>query len=176
MMFPTAYKSMGNSYAAYLIFTSLVWISGCTPEANNAAEANNASDANNAKETASIQFVTSESNQQNGYPFSDLVEVDNWLFLSGAVGTIPGGGLVEGGIEAESRQTMENIKALLETQGLGMEHLVKCTAMLADMAEWPAFNLVYKTFFNGTYPARSAFGASGLALNARIEIECIAHR
>ena len=168
MIFTTDFKFTGRRYATCLMFTIFVLISGCAPEA--------APEMKDAKEAASIQFVTSESNQQNGYPFSDLVEVDNWLFLSGSIGTTPGGGLVEGGIEAESRQTMENIKALLATQGLGMDHLVKCTAMLADMAEWPAFNLVYKTFFNGTYPARSAFGASGLALDARIEIECIAHR
>jgi enamine deaminase RidA (YjgF/YER057c/UK114 family) len=69
---------------------------------------------------------------------------------------------------------MENIRTSLEAHGYALANLVKCTAMLADMAEWPAFNEVYKTFFTDHYPARSAFGANGLALGARVEIECIA--
>lgn len=97
-------------------------------------------------------------------------------FSSGALGTVPGKGLVEGGIEAETRQTMENIKATLAGQGVGMDRVVKCTVMLADMAEWPAFNGVYKEFFEENYPARSAFGANGLAVGARVEVECIARR
>jgi enamine deaminase RidA (YjgF/YER057c/UK114 family) len=69
---------------------------------------------------------------------------------------------------------MENIRTSLEAHGYALANLVKCTAMLADMTEWPAFNDVYKTFFTDHYPARSAFGANGLALGARVEIECIA--
>jgi 2-iminobutanoate/2-iminopropanoate deaminase len=69
---------------------------------------------------------------------------------------------------------MENIKKLLEAHGYSMKQLVKCTVMLADMADWPAFNEIYKSFFSGKYPARSAFGTTGLALGARVEVECIA--
>lgn len=123
-----------------------------------------------------IRFITTESNKKAGFPFSKAVEVDGLIFLSGDLGITPKGRLIEGGIETETRQTMENIKATMANLGLGMDRLVKCTAMLADMAEWPAFNGVYKEFFEGNYPARSAFGTSGLALNARIEIECIAAR
>lgn len=70
---------------------------------------------------------------------------------------------------------MENIKTTLEAHGHTMANVVKCTAMLADMSEWGAFNEVYKTYFaEGRYPARSTFGATALAFNARIEVECIA--
>lgn len=123
-----------------------------------------------------IRFVTSDENRAAGFPFSPAVEADGWVFLSGALGTVPGSGLVEGGIEPETRQTMDNIQATLESEGLGWDRVVKCSVFLADIAEWPAFNEIYKTYFDGDYPARSALGASGLALGARVEIECIAKR
>lgn len=111
-------------------------------------------------------------------PFSPAVKVGNMLYLAGQVGTsadASGNGVVPGGIEAETRQTMHNIKDVLEKSGSDMDHVVKCTVFMADMKEWDAMNGVYRTFFmNGKYPARSAFGATGLALNARVEIECIA--
>jgi reactive intermediate/imine deaminase len=110
-----------------------------------------------------------------GYPFSDAVRVGNMLYLSGAIGSLPEGqGIAEGGIQAEARQTMENIKATLEKYGSSMEEIVKCTVMLADMSEWGALNEVYVTYFPGHKPARSAFGATDLALGASVEIECIA--
>ena len=98
--------------------------------------------------------------------------------LSRQVGTsanASGNSVVPGGIEAETRQLMTNIKDVLEKSGSDMDHVVKCTVFMADMKEWDAMNGVYKTFFrNNKYPARSAFGSTGLALNARVEIECIA--
>lgn len=122
-----------------------------------------------------VAFLTSEAMEGLDLPFSEAVQVGHLLFLSGMVGTMPGTTeLVEGGIQAETRQTMENIRAALERHGSSMDRVVKCTVMLADIAEWPAMNEVYATFFPGNRPARSAFGASGLALNARVEIECIA--
>lgn len=123
-----------------------------------------------------INFIVDEALKESGFPFSNAVEADGWIFLSGTLGTNADMKLVDGGIEAESRQTMSNIQAVLKSQGLSMQRLVKCTVMLADMAEWPAFNQVYKEFFDGIYPARSAFAASGLALGARVEVECIARR
>lgn len=119
-----------------------------------------------------IEFVRGEGK----FPFSPAVQVDKTLYLSGQLGYDPAAGkLVEGGIGPETRQTMDGIKALLASRGLGMDSLVKCTVMLVDMAEWAAFNEVYRTYFeDGRYPARSAFGASGLALGARVEVECIA--
>jgi len=126
-----------------------------------------------AAEESEITFIT---NGATGFPFSPAVEADGWVFLSGALGITPEGQLIEGGIEPETRQTMDNIQATLESAGLGWDRVVKCTVFLADIAEWPAFNEVYKTYFEGAFPARSALGASGLALGARVEIECIARR
>jgi len=109
-------------------------------------------------------------------PFPEGVRVGNMLYLSGALGNRPGTlELVPGGIEAEARQTLENIRAVLRGQGLDLQHLVRCTVMLADMTEWPTFNAVYRDFFGEVPPpARSALGCNGLALGARVEIECIA--
>ena len=107
-------------------------------------------------------------------PFSHAVRVGDMLYLAGQIGTDSTGALVTGGIEAETRQTMRNIETVLAKTGSSMDRVVKCTAMLADMKEWPAMNTVYATFFPVNKPARSALGANGLALNARVEIECIA--
>ncbi|MEX2181354.1 MAG: RidA family protein [Gemmatimonadaceae bacterium] len=112
-------------------------------------------------------------------PFSPAVEVNGLIFLSGQIGTdaSAAGGLVAGGIEAETRQTLDNIKRTLEAIGSGMDRVVKCTVMMADMAEWDRMNAVYRTYFPADrLPARSALGANGLALGARVEIECIASR
>ena len=109
-----------------------------------------------------------------GYPFSESARVGNLLFLAGQIGEDADGRLVPGGIQAEAEQMMLNIEAALTRRGLGMENVVKCTVFLADIAEWGAFNEIYKKHFSHPYPARSALGASGLADNARVEMECIA--
>ena len=81
-----------------------------------------------------------------------------------------------GGIEAETRQTMANIETVLKENGLTFADIFKCTVMLADMSQWAAFNRVYLEYFDpDRLPARSAFGANGLALGARLELECMAH-
>ena len=107
-------------------------------------------------------------------PFSEAVRVGNILYLSGAVGIDATGALVPGGIEAETRQALANIRSVLEHHGSSMDRVIKCTVMLADMAEWGAMNGAYVEFFAANLPARSAFGASGLALGSRVEIEAIA--
>jgi len=108
-------------------------------------------------------------------PFSDAVQVGDMLYLSGQIGNLPGTvQLAGGGIAGETRQTMENIKASLEKYGSSLDEVVKCTVFLADIAEWAAMNEVYRTYFPVDPPARSAMGASGLALGARVEIECLA--
>ncbi len=107
-------------------------------------------------------------------PFSPAVRAGNTLYLAGQIGTDSTGALVKGGIDAETRQTMQNIVRVLDATGSSMERVVKCTVFMADMKEWPAMNVVYATFFPKNKPARSAMGATGLALNARVEIECIA--
>lgn len=123
---------------------------------------------------ATITHHNMPGTEDLGLPFSSAVQVDKTLYLSGNLGNVPGKNeLVAGGIEAETRQTMENIKAVAEQFGSSMDNIVKCTVFLADMDEWPAMNEVYRNYFTKP-PARSAFGASGLALDARVEIECIA--
>ena len=107
-----------------------------------------------------------------GAPFSDAVRIGNLVFVSGKLGT-GDGGLAPGGIAAETGQALENIKASLERYGSSMERVAKCTVFLADMAEFSQMNEVYVTFFGDDRPARSAVGVTGLALNARVEIECI---
>ena len=109
-----------------------------------------------------------------GYPYSESARVGNLLFLAGQIGEDANGNLVPGGIQAEAEQMMLNIEAALARRGLGMKDVVKCTVFLADIAEWGAFNQIYKKYFSHPYPARSALGASGLAANARVEMECIA--
>ena len=115
------------------------------------------------------------TNPEMELPFSDAVRVGHMLYLSGKIGNIPGTpNLAEGGIQGETRQTLENIKASLEKHGSSLGEVVKCTVFLADIKEWGAMNEEYKTYFPVNPPARSALGSSGLALDARVEIECLA--
>jgi 2-iminobutanoate/2-iminopropanoate deaminase len=107
-------------------------------------------------------------------PFSGLVRVGSMLYLSGQLGTDSTGRLVPGGIGPETAQALANVRALLEAHGSSMDRVVKCTIMLADIGEWGAMNQEYVRHFPSRRPARSAFGASGLALGARVEVECLA--
>jgi reactive intermediate/imine deaminase len=126
------------------------------------------------KKKPDVEYLQSPGNEEMNLPFSAAVRVGNLMFLSGQLGLVPGTReLAEGGIQPETRQTMENIAQTLEDFGSSIDNVVKCTVFLADMDEWGAMNEVYRTFFDNP-PARSALGASGLALGARVEIECIA--
>ncbi len=108
-------------------------------------------------------------------PFSSAVRVGDILYLSGAIGRGPDGKPPEG-IEAQTRATMDDIGATLKLAGLSHSDLFHCTVFLSDMKNWAAFNQVYMTYFpDGPLPARSAFGANGLALGALLEIECQAY-
>lgn len=107
-------------------------------------------------------------------PFSPAVRANGFLFLSGQIGTDSTGRVVPGGIRPETRQTMSNIRDVLRRAGSSLDRVVKCTVFMVDMSEWGSMNEVYITFFPQRPPARSAAGASGLALGARVEIECIA--
>jgi len=119
-----------------------------------------------------VEWLNAPGNE--GRPFSSAVRVDKLLFVSGAIGyDVDSGALVEGGIQPETKKTLENIAETLEMFGSSMDKVVKCTVFLADIGEWGAMNEVYVTFFSNK-PARSALGTSGLALGARTEIECIA--
>lgn len=122
-----------------------------------------------------VEFLNPGGVQPEGRPFSQAARIGDLIFLSGQLGTIPGTGeLAEGGVGPETRQTLENIKATLERYGSGLDRVAKCTVFLADIDEWPAMNEVYVQFFGPQYPARSAVAGSGLARDARVEIECIA--
>lgn len=124
---------------------------------------------------SSLAFAQDTQNEQSELPFSKAVKVGNMLYLSGDLGVKAGTvELVTGGIGPETRQAMENIRATLQANGSDMDKVIKCLVMLADINEWAAMNEVYRTFFTAPYPARSAMGTSGLALGARVEIECIA--
>ena len=128
-----------------------------------------------ARDATEVQFINLV--EPWPYPFSSATRVGHMLYLSGQVGTrIENGApvLVAGGIDAEARQTMENIKAIVEHAGSSMDRVVKCMVMLADMSEWPRFNEIYASYFPGPKPARSAWGANGLALGARVEVTCFA--
>ncbi|HEU4995048.1 MAG TPA: Rid family hydrolase [Gemmatimonadaceae bacterium] len=137
-----------------LLLPAVAIVAGCAP-----------------KRASSVEFVTRPGAPG---PFSEAVRVDNLVFLSGVLGTDSTGKLVPGGIGPETRQALENVKAALQRQGLGMDRVVKCTVMLADIGEWAAMNEVYRTYFPGAKPARSAFGTTGLALGGRLELECFA--
>ena len=124
-----------------------------------------------------VEFLNSGKITPATLPFSEAVRVGDTLYLSGQVGVKPGTlELAPGGIRGEARQALENIKTTLETHGYSMRDVVKCTVMLADIAEWATFNEVYKSYFSPPYPARSAFGTNGLAIGARVEVECVAVR
>jgi len=107
-------------------------------------------------------------------PFSSAVIVNGMIYLSGQIGADTTGKLAPGGIGPETKQALENIRTELAKHGATMNDVVKCTVMLADIAEWAKMNDVYITFFPEHPPARSAFGTQGLALGARVEIECLA--
>lgn len=122
---------------------------------------------------ADTDFIASEETRALGLPFSDAVRIGNLLVLSGQLGVDAATfKLVDGGIEAETRQIFSNMQRILAGSGVGLDAIVKCTVMIADIAEWPLFNTLYVSYFPGNKPARSAFGANGLALGARVELEC----
>jgi len=145
-----------------MLFSLLIFLLSC----NN---------LNKQHEVTSIEFLSAPGAEKLSLPFSEAVRVGDMLYLSGQIGTIPGTTeLVPGGISEETRQALENITVILERNGSSLNRVVKCTVFLADINEWPKMNEVYRTYFPKAPPARSAMAASGLALNARVEIECIA--
>lgn len=123
-----------------------------------------------------MEFHRSETFAAAGLPFSESVRVGDVLYLSGCLGNQPGTkALVPGGMEAEAHQTMRNIAHVLSKHGLSFDDVFQCRVMMADMAEWEAFNAIYISYFKrDRLPARSAWGCSGLALGARVELECMA--
>ena len=155
-------KQPSCACTAALLLAAL--ISACQPAGTRATQATAGSE---------VEYLSTPEQAELGLPFSEAVRIGNVLYLSGQVGNPPGTlEVVEGGIGPEARQTMENIRAVLERYGSSMDRVVKCTVMIDDIELWGAFNQVYLEFFPGDKPARTALGADGLALGAAVEVEC----
>lgn len=107
-------------------------------------------------------------------PYSQAVQVGGLLFSAGQIPLRPDGTLVEGDIREQTRQVMENVRAVLAAGGSSLERVVKCTCFLADLNDFAAFNEVYGSYFSADPPARSAVQVARLPRDVRIEIEAIA--
>ncbi len=108
-------------------------------------------------------------------PYSQAIEVNGFVFASGQIPIDPATGeFVEGGIKEQTRQALVNASHIMEEAGTDLNHVVKTTVYLSDMADFAAMNEVYATFFNEPYPARSAVAVKALPKGALVEIECIA--
>ncbi|WP_062268205.1 Rid family detoxifying hydrolase [Endozoicomonas arenosclerae] len=128
-----------------------------------------------AEHQETVEFLNSGKIIPDNLPLSEAVKVGNTLYLSGQIGLKPGSmQMVEGGVKEETRQTMDNISSLLKMNGYSMGEVVKCTVILTDINNWAAFNEVYQSYFSAPYPARTVLGSSGLALGAKVEVECMA--
>lgn len=128
------------------------------------------------KAVAHAQFYASPDPALKALPFSEAVRAGDLLIVSGQIGALPGKmTLAPGGISGEARQAIENIRGILQRHDATLADVVQCTVFLADMKDWPAFNTVYKNYFKAPFPARSATGATGLALGARVEMQCTAY-
>lgn len=125
-------------------------------------------------DTRDMEFINSPAAKAAKLPFSQAVRVGDVVYLSGQIGNVPGRlELVPGGLAAETRQMMDNIDSVLKANGLSFANVFKCLVMLADMSRWAEFNAIYLEYFDpDRLPARSAFGANGLALGAAVEMEC----
>ncbi len=127
-----------------------------------------------AQDHPGIIFHESHEVKKKSAPFSDAVEVGNLFFLAGQIGMDHSTRtMVQGGIQAETKQAIMNIKEVLQQHGLTLDHVVKCTVILSSMDNFAAFNEIYASYFTKK-PARTTFAANGLARNAMIEIDVIA--
>jgi len=121
---------------------------------------------------AEPEFFPRKAAPGQSYPFSEAVRVGDMLYLSGDIGVGADGKLVGGGVKAEAKQVMDNIAANLARHGSSFDHVVQCTVALADIADWPAFNEIYRGYFSKHFPARMAYATGGLALGAKVEVQC----
>ena len=140
------------------ILTILIFFSSCSNEIHN-----------------NVEYFVSETSKELNFPFSDAAIVGNIIYVSGQIGSKPGTReVVEGGISAETTQTLNNIKMILNDLGSNSDKIFKCLCMLEDINDYNEMNKAYTTFFNSrnNLPSRSTFAGSGLALGAKIEIEC----
>ena len=107
-------------------------------------------------------------------PYSQAVEANGFVYLSGQLPIDPQTGKMPEGIKAQTQQALENVKAILAEAGLTMKNVVKTTVMLADIEDFGGMNEVYATFFDEPFPARSAFAVKNVPKSALLELECIA--
>ncbi|WP_026778220.1 RidA family protein [Polaribacter sp. Hel_I_88] len=143
----------------FILFLAFVFLLGCRNESKSIVK----------------HHKSHEESRQN-VPFSDAVQVDNLYFLTGQIGkdhTL--GKIVESGIEAETKQTILNIEAVLKHHNLNLSDVVKCTVILADINDFSKMNGIYRSFFKENLPARTTFAAN-LVAGAKIEIEVVAAR
>ena len=125
---------------------------------------------------AAPEVIAPPSARSADLPFSPAIRAGDFIFLSGAIGTRPGTTeLVSGDVGEQTRQTMENLRTVLRAAGSDLDDVATCTVFLVDMRDYAAMNAVYATFWEGDPPARSTVAGSGLALGARVEIECMAY-
>ncbi len=142
----------------FKILSILIFFSSCSNEIHN-----------------DVEYFVSETSKELNFPFSDAAIVGNIIYVSGQIGSKPGTReVVEGGISAETTQTLNNIKMVLNGLGSNSDKIFKCLCMLEDINDYNEMNKAYTTFFNSrnNLPSRSTFAGSGLALGAKIEIEC----
>lgn len=109
-------------------------------------------------------------------PYSQAIEANGLIFVSGQLPINPETGEMQEGAEAQAKQSLENMKNILAEAGLTMDNIVKTTVYLSDMAYFADMNKVYASYFSGDFPARSAFAVKELPKQALVEIECIAAR
>ena len=125
---------------------------------------------------STIKHLKSHEKSRTNVPFSDAVQVDNLYFLTGQIGkNHKTGKIVEGGIEAETKQALQNIDDVLKHHNLTLKDVVKCTVILSDINNFTKMNTIYRTFFTDNLPARTTFAAN-LVAGAKIEIEVVAAR
>lgn len=121
-------------------------------------------------------FLTPDAPQAIG-PYSQAVEADGWVYVSGQIPLDPATGqLVEGDIQAKARRCLKSLKAILRAAGLGMQNVVKVQVYLTDMNDFAKVNEVYAEFFSAPYPARAAVGVASLPKGVPVEIDCVAKR
>lgn len=107
-------------------------------------------------------------------PYSQAVRVGSWVFTAGQIGIEPLSGQLRSGLEAQTRQVLQNLEAVLKAAGSSMNNIVKTTIFLTDMANFKTVNVIYGAMFDAEPPARSTVAVAGLPLGALVEIEAIA--
>lgn len=173
-MYPTASPSRARRRAlvlATLLAALAVLLTACGDDSETAADAQTAQEPGSS--SADPEYLNADSTSTA--PYSDAVRVGSTLYLAGNLGLDEKGAIVPGGIKAETEKMMANLKAVLDGNGSSLERVVNCQVMLADIKERDAFNEVYSTYWEpGRFPARHAFGVTGLYLGARVEMACVA--